>query len=266
MRHRKHHAEGMNTMANYKIQTRLINCDSHKDRLAHAMRAINEQKVPVKRKPCVYGKNFTKANLEDLAQEGTIHRDSPMNVIEMSIFLSHYGCWHQFLDTDADLLMILEDDATVQRRFNEHLDACLQAITEYHEPWNIFYLYHGDYLAYQTELIQQVTEHPDIELRQILKPGIPTTSAYVVTRQFAEYLVKTALPMTVPVDVFLSQNQNAMGKEAFTLNHTGHWDDKKGRRSPLVAVPGWSNEQSTRSDPFPPLQVILGGGVQKKKK
>lgn len=256
--HKKHTADGMSMVSNYKVQTRVINCDVHKARLKQIMKSLNLEHVSVKRKPCVYGKDFTKANLEDLAREGTIHRDSAMNVIEMSIYLSHYACWHQFLETDADLLLVFEDDVTVLPDFNKHLGLCLQAITESHEPWNVFYLYHGDYLKYVTEPVAQVSEQPNIVLEQLVKPGIPTMSAYLMTRPFVEYLAKTAIPMKVPVDVFLMNNQNAMGKEAFTLNHTGHWDAKKGRSSPLVAVPGWTFGQSTRSDPFPPLRTILG--------
>lgn len=255
--HKEHTEEGMILLSNYKLQSRVINCTHRTRDFNRILNQAMSEGLPVKKKRCVHGVNLSRSNLRDLVKEGSLHSASHMNVVEISNYLSHYSCWHDFLSTDADLLMVLEDDVTLLPDFTPHLESCLQAITDNHEPWNILYLYHSDYLPYQTEKIADLALRPPVELQKIIKVGVPATSAYIITRNFADYLVRTALPVKVPVTVLFMKNQNANGDEAFTLNHRGHWSSVKGRSSPLVMVPGWQEQVTGKSSPLPPINAIL---------
>lgn len=254
---RREREQGFLMLSDYKLQTRVINCDVHKGRLEHVSRFWHQEHIPFLRKSCVYGKNFNRKNLVNLAKEGTLAHQSPMNIIELSIFMSHYACWKDFLLTDADLLMVAEDDAEPRSRFKHHLSQILTAITEENKPWNGLFLYYGNYLAYETEPVEIVSKRPFLQLETVVSSGIPTASAYILTRSFVEFIVKVSMPMRVPVDVVLGENFNAMGKITYTLNHTGSWNGKHGRRSPLVKVPGWTYDQSTRSIQLPPISEVM---------
>ena len=51
----------------------------------------------------------------------------------MGCYLSHYGCAEKFLETDADYLVVLEDDIEVLPNFKQNLESLLSYLDQHKE-------------------------------------------------------------------------------------------------------------------------------------
>jgi GR25 family glycosyltransferase involved in LPS biosynthesis len=115
-------------------------------------------------------------------------------------YLSHYSCWKQFLETDKEKVLILEDDAEIPEDFVEMLSAAME------------------------DLNQEDIKRPDIwtlakpfgpTLTKAFELGSPTYSknwsydvvapltGYILTREGAKVLIDNAFPIDGHVDHFM---------------------------------------------------------------
>jgi len=115
-------------------------------------------------------------------------------------YLSHYNCWKNFLQTDKEKLLILEDDAEIPENFPEMLSTAME------------------------DLNQEDIKRPDIwllarpfgpTLTKALELGSPTYSknwsydvmapltGYILTREGAKALCDNAFPIDGHVDHFM---------------------------------------------------------------
>jgi GR25 family glycosyltransferase involved in LPS biosynthesis len=115
-------------------------------------------------------------------------------------YLSHYSCWKQFLETDKEKVLILEDDAEIPDDFVEMLSAAME------------------------DLNQEDIKRPDIwtlarpfgpTLTKAFELGSPTYSknwsydvvapltGYILTREGAKVLCDNAFPIDGHVDHFM---------------------------------------------------------------
>ena len=97
-----------------KVVTYLINLDGSDQRLASATAQLNQAGWDFSRFSAYDGRGKALSefeNYDDLAAQKILGR-SLMNS-ELGCYLSHYGCAEKFLETDADYLVVLEDDIEV---------------------------------------------------------------------------------------------------------------------------------------------------------
>jgi glycosyl transferase family 25 len=52
---------------------------------------------------------------------------------ELGCYLSHYGCAEKFLSTDADYLVVLEDDMKINQDFKDKLDGVIEYLDQHKE-------------------------------------------------------------------------------------------------------------------------------------
>ena len=78
------------------------------------------------------GKALTEfANYDDRGAQQILGR-SLMNS-ELGCYLSHYGCAEKFLNTDADYLVVLEDDMKIDPDFKTKLDGLFEYLDQHKE-------------------------------------------------------------------------------------------------------------------------------------
>lgn len=109
-----------------KIITYLINLDTSHERLICATKQLNAVKWDFERYSAYDGRGKPLNQFEDyddkMAHE--LLGRSLMNS-ELGCYLSHYGCVEKFLQTDADYLVVLEDDLNIDTNFKEVLNSIL---------------------------------------------------------------------------------------------------------------------------------------------
>ncbi|MCF3973882.1 glycosyltransferase family 25 protein [Paracoccus salsus] len=111
---------------------------------------------------------------------------------EIGCYLSHIGCARAFLDGDADLALILEDDVTFQPDFLATLDRA----AAHRELWNILRL----------TTVNRGRKFPVRELGPGRWLAIALTrekgaGAYVIDRRAARWFARDLLPMRLAFDI-----------------------------------------------------------------
>ena len=114
-----------------KVVTYLINLDGSDQRLASATAQLNQAGWDFSRFSAYDGRGKALSefeNYDDLAAQKILGR-SLINS-ELGCYLSHYGCAEKFLETDADYLVVLEDDIEVLPNFKQNLESLLSYLDQ----------------------------------------------------------------------------------------------------------------------------------------
>lgn len=120
-----------------KIETYLINLDGSHERLARATDQLNAVGWPFERYPAFdgRGKQLSEFECYDDRQAQKMLGRSLINS-ELGCYLSHYGCVEKFLQTDADYLVVLEDDLKISKDFKCNVEEILNFLhNEAQEDW-----------------------------------------------------------------------------------------------------------------------------------
>ena len=194
-----------------KTITYLINLDGSHDRLASATAQLQAANWPFERYSAYDGRGKALSEFEhyDDAQARRILGRSLLNS-ELGCYLSHHGCAEKFLQTDADYLLVLEDDMKISADFKNMLENVLH------------YLHANPRLDWYQINIAAKRKKVAVDIARIDGHTLwhacyfPIRSLGVIwSRKGAEEFVRLGKTMTMPVDIFiqrwLSENGKGLG-------------------------------------------------------
>lgn len=194
-----------------KVVTYLINLDGSHERLDRATKQLADVHWPFERFSAVdgRGKDLTEfANYDNQGANDVLGRRL-MNS-KLGCYLSHYGCVEKFLTTDADYLVVLEDDMKINQDFKAKLGAVLEYLDRHKElDWYLINI-----AAKKKKLAKDITQMGDMDLWHAFYFPIRGLGL-VWSRQGAEAFIQAGKIMTMPVDIFfqtwLSRNGKGLG-------------------------------------------------------
>lgn len=106
-----------------KIVTYLINLEGSEERLTRAKAQLDANDWSFERFAAYDGRGKVLSEFDDyqddLAQQ---HLGRSLLNAELGCYLSHLGCAEKFLTTDADYLLVLEDDMQITADFSEKMN------------------------------------------------------------------------------------------------------------------------------------------------
>ncbi|MCU4338202.1 glycosyltransferase family 25 protein [Acinetobacter dispersus] len=194
-----------------KVVTYLINLDGSDQRLANATAQLQHEGWSFTRFAAYDGRGkalseFT--NYDDAEAQKILGR-SLINS-ELGCYLSHYGCAEKFLETDADYLVVLEDDIQVLPNFKHNLDSLLNYLDQHKElDWYVVNM-----AAKKKKLARDIIQLEQFTLWHAYYFPIRGVGL-VWSRKGAEEFVKLGKQIHVPVDIFfqgwLSKNGKGLG-------------------------------------------------------
>lgn len=117
-----------------KVETYLINLDGSDERLKSASEQLHAQNFPFTRFSAHDGRGKALsdfANYDDKKANAIMGR-SLLNS-ELGCYLSHLGCVKKFLKTDADYLIVLEDDLKMSVDFQKTIQGILDYFDQHKE-------------------------------------------------------------------------------------------------------------------------------------
>jgi len=122
-----------------KILTYLINLDGSNQRLENATRLLDEQGVEFQRIAAFDGREKSLFELEDYNNEKAQQfMGRELLNAEVGCYLSHVKCVQEFLQTDADYLIVLEDDMKVVAGFKHKINSMLKFLSAHSDvKWNV---------------------------------------------------------------------------------------------------------------------------------
>lgn len=194
-----------------KVVTYLINLDGSDERLAAATQQLNSVGWRFERFAAYDGRGkalseFTNYNDD---QTNKVLGRSLMNS-ELGCYLSHYGCAEKFLATDADYLVVLEDDLKINSDFKIKIDSIIEYLHQ-HQDLNWYLI---NIAAKKKKLAKDITQIGGISLWHAFYFPIRGLGL-IWSRQGAQAFVEAGKTINMPVDIFfqswLSQNGKGLG-------------------------------------------------------
>ncbi len=194
-----------------KVQTYLINLDGSNERLESAKQQLDDIDWSFERFPAVDGRGKSLSSFEnyDDQQARQILGRSLLNS-EIGCYLSHYYCVSKFLESDADYLIILEDDMQLSDDFKAVTMQLLDFLyTKKDLEWYLINI-----AANKKKLAKDIIQINNHTLWHayyfpILGLGL------IWSRKGAEEFIEKGKTVTMPVDVFfqnwLSQSAKGLG-------------------------------------------------------
>lgn len=191
-----------------KILTYLINLDGSHERLESAKKQLDEIAWEFERFPAFDGRGKNLADFEhyDDMQARSILGRSLLNS-EIGCYLSHYNCAVSFLQTDADFLVVLEDDMQLSSDFKAITSQLLDFLyTNNDLEWHLVNI-----AAKKKKLAKDITTLNNHTLWHayyfpILGLGL------IWSRIGAQEFINKGKTITMPVDVFFQGWLSANGK------------------------------------------------------
>lgn len=222
-----------------KVVTYLINLEGSDERLARATAQLEAVHWPFERFAAYDGRGKSLSDFEDYndVEANRILGRSLMNS-ELGCYLSHYGCAEQFLKTDADYLIVLEDDMKITSDFKNAVDQILEYLHAHPEQeWYLINI-----AAKKKKLSKDITTLSQYSLWHAYYFPIRGLGL-IWSRKGAQEFVAHGKTMSAPVDIFfqswLSKNGKGLGVWPALVSPAGLDSDILG----TVAQQGISRKQ-----------------------
>jgi len=194
-----------------KVLTYLINLDGSNERLESATQQLDQIDWPFERFEAYDGRGMALSDFKDYDNQQT--KDNLSRSLlnsEIGCYLSHYNCVQQFLQTDAEFLIVLEDDMKITSDFKTLVDELLKFLYSHnHIDWYLINIaakkkkIAKDIITINNHTLWHAYYFP------ILGLGL------IWSRKGAEEFIEKGRKITMPVDVFfqrwLSHNGKGLG-------------------------------------------------------
>ena len=192
-----------------KVETYLINLDGSHDRLQNATTQLGQQGFPFVRfaaydgrgKPLSEFNNYNDTKANQIMGRSLISS-------ELGCYLSHVGCVQRFLETDADYLIVLEDDLKIVEDFANTVKYILDYLDQHKElDWYLINL--G---AKKRKLSRHIASIRSYDLVRAYYFPIRTIGL-IWSKKGAETFLREGQEMYAPIDNFLQSwlSQNGRG-------------------------------------------------------
>ena len=194
-----------------KVVTYLINLDGSHERLECAKQQLNDIDWVFEKFSAFDGRGKALSSFENYDdQQAKKLMGRSLLSSEIGCYLSHYNCALKFLESDADYLIVLEDDMQLSTNFKKTILPLLDYLfSNRHLEWSLVNI-----AANKKKLARDIIEINNHTLWHayyfpVLGLGL------VWSRKGAEEFIEKGKIITMPVDVFfqrwLSGNGNGLG-------------------------------------------------------
>lgn len=192
-----------------KVLTYLINLEGSDERLASATQQLNHIDWPFERVPAYDGRGKPLADFERYNdQQAKANLGRSLLNSEIGCYLSHYQCVQRFLQSDADVLIVLEDDLRLTVDFQTVMPQLLDFLDN--NPALEWYLI--NIASNKKKLVKDITTFKGHTLARayyfpILGLGL------IWSKAGAKAFINEGAEISMPVDVFFQQwlSRNAQG-------------------------------------------------------
>ncbi|RKG39477.1 glycosyltransferase family 25 protein [Acinetobacter rongchengensis] len=227
-----------------KVETYLINLEGSDERLERATAQLQAVNWPFERFAAYDGRGKALSSFENyddqLAQQTLGRR---LLNSELGCYLSHYGCAEKFLQTDADYLVVLEDDMKITDDFKKSVDEVLAYLDTHQDlDWYLINL-----AAKKKKLAKDIVKLNQFTLWHAYYFPIRGLGL-IWSRKGAEAFIAQGKIMSMPVDIFfqtwLSKNGKGLGVWPAFVKPAGLDSDILG----TVATQGISRKEKENRD------------------
>ena len=192
-----------------KMGVYVVNCSVHKKRYEKFKKYAGKAGVKSCRVPCVLGTKFTQSLMCEMINKKFVSPKVDMTTIEISINMSHYNCWQKLINSCLDYAMILEDDIELKQDFVKNVNLIMSKLEKSgYEDFSVLHLWNGNWgnTDENHEFITRVA--PGITVVKETEDYNAGAAAYIISRKYAEFLIKRFFPIKNPQDIMMGNYVN----------------------------------------------------------
>lgn len=191
-----------------KIKTYLINLDGSNARLSKATEQLNAAGWDFERYSACDGRGKSLNEFENYDHQAALNiLGRGLLSSELGCYLSHYGCVEKFLHTDADYLVVLEDDLKITQDFLPTLNK----IFEYVDGNSNLDWYLLNLASKKKKITKKIVNLGEFSLENAYYFPIRGLGL-VWNRKGAQEFFDISRKIQVPVDIFLQSWLSRNGK------------------------------------------------------
>lgn len=189
-----------------KMGVYVINCSMHTNRYEKFKKFASKANVKACRVPCVLGKKFDQHLMCKMIKDKIVSPKADMSTIEIAINMSHYNCWQKLINSCQDYAMIFEDDAELKPNFVKNINLIMNKLKDKDmNNFSILHLYNGNWAETDGSLKHVVNVSPGITIVRETEEYNAGAPAYIISRKYAEYLMKRFFPIKIPQDIMMGE-------------------------------------------------------------
>ena len=179
-----------------KIIVNFINLEKDVERCKRMQAQLENIDFPVEKFSAIWWNDLASAVQNNLSSvdKNILQYYKPLANGEKGCYASHISVWRRLLASDAQAMVVLEDDVRLHSDFSE----VIHALAQIEQPWDMIKL-----VGRSQEKVRAQRPlgagHSLIQYTRV--PSL--TAAYVISRVGAEKLLRTRVPFGRPVDVDL---------------------------------------------------------------
>ena len=192
-----------------KMGVYVVNCSMHKKRYEKFKKHAENAGIKTCRVPCILGNKFTQPLMCEMINKKFVSPKADMTTIEISINMSHYNCWQKLLNSCKDYALILEDDVELKPDFIENINLIMSKLEKIgYEDFSILHLWNGNWSETDEnyEFITRVA--PGFTVVKETEEYNAGAAAYIMSRKYAEFLIKRFFPIKLPQDIMMGKYIN----------------------------------------------------------
>lgn len=191
-----------------KILFYVINLDGSDERLASVTQSLDEQNIDFIRIPAFDGRKAEPTSFHEYDEQKALsYMGRTLTGGELGCYFSHLNCAKEFLNSDADFVVVLEDDMQPSENLAKKINALIDGLNG--KDWHLINIGANKRKIY-TPLFT-IDGHEVSHAHYFPM----TTTGIVWNRQGAQAFVEQGLPIYAPVDNFfrdwLTQSNLGMG-------------------------------------------------------
>lgn len=179
-----------------KILYYVINLDGSDERLANVTQSLDEQAIDFVRISAFDGRKAKPTSFSEYNEQKALnYMGRTLTGGELGCYFSHLNCVKEFLKTDAQFLVVLEDDMKPSQDLTRKVSALLDGLKD--KDWHLINI--G---ANKRKIFTPIFNIDEYEVSHAHYFPM-TTTGIVWNRMGAKAFVEQGLPIYAPVDNFL---------------------------------------------------------------
>jgi len=178
--------------------------DTKKNQDTLAMLDSDFKGIPYKRVEAIYGKDLSNDYINEIVDIDLYKKYTAYELKKgtAGCYLSHLKAWEEFLKSEHDYALILEDDTRIKEKYRSNIKEILSCVIAENRNWDILSISHK--------------KKPKLDMNYFLSNGekftfhayfrsLHNAGMYIINRQVAEQMLKNAYPMELPLDVYFNK-------------------------------------------------------------